>query len=73
MKTIFEQTADRANQAPGRPARIKKVIAWLRPSCIMGKLNNIVATNVPVGYEDEMGFHLGVKTAPVPFVPENLY
>jgi hypothetical protein len=29
----------------------------------MAKLRNMVKLNVPVGYQDETGFHYGVKTA----------
>jgi len=30
---------------------------------IIAKLRNMVKFNVPVGYQDETGFHYGVKTA----------
>jgi hypothetical protein len=52
----------------GNPVR-SNFTDWLRPSGIRAKLNNVVASLVPVGYEDETGFHYGVKAAPVPFVP----
>jgi len=33
------------------------------PAAIITKLRNVVKFNVPVGYQDESGFHLGVKSA----------
>jgi hypothetical protein len=33
------------------------------PTGIIAKLRNMVKLDVPVGYQDETGFHYGVKTA----------
>jgi hypothetical protein len=33
------------------------------PAGIIAKLRNAVKFNVPVGYQDESGFHMGVKPA----------
>jgi hypothetical protein len=30
---------------------------------LMAKLRNAVKVNIPVGYQDENGFHMGVKRA----------
>ena len=41
------------------------VIAWLRRNGLKAKLHSAFATHVPVGYEDETGFHIVRKTSPV--------
>jgi hypothetical protein len=33
------------------------------PAGLMARLKNAVRLNVPVGYQDESGFHTGVKSA----------
>jgi stringent starvation protein B len=48
-----------------QPFLLRNVIDWLRSHGIMAHLKNVVAAQVPVGYEDETGFHLGVPPAPV--------
>ena len=35
--------------------------AGFSPSGIMAKLRNAVKNHIPVGYQDETGFHYGVK------------
>ena len=37
--------------------------AGFSPAGIFANLRNILKLNVPVGYQDETGFHYGVKTA----------
>ncbi len=37
----------------------------------MNKLRNVVAAQVPVGHEDETGFHFGVKNGQVPESDQN--
>lgn len=41
------------------------VMAWLRRNELKTKLHNAFATHVPVGYEDETGFHIVRKPSPV--------
>jgi len=41
------------------------VIAWIRRIELKTKLQTAFATHVPVGYEDETGFHLERHTSPV--------
>jgi len=33
------------------------------PAGIIAKLKNAIKLNIPVGYQDESGFHYGVKSA----------
>ncbi len=33
------------------------------PAGLMAKLRNLVKLEIPVGYQDETGFHYGVKSA----------
>ena len=33
------------------------------PANLIAKLRNLVKIEIPVGYQDEAGFHYGVKTA----------
>ena len=35
----------------------------LSPASLMAKLRNLVKLEIPVGYQDETGFHYGVKSA----------
>ena len=48
---------------------LKSVIAWFRPHELLARLHNKIATQMPVGYEDEAGFHIGMETASVYSVP----
>jgi len=34
------------------------------PAGLIARLMNAISINVPVGYQDETGFHTGVKSAP---------
>jgi hypothetical protein len=35
----------------------------LSPASLMARLRNAVKINIPVGYQDETGYHSGVKPA----------
>jgi hypothetical protein len=48
------------------------VIAWIRRNELKAKLHSAFATHVPVGYEDETGFHFERKPAPVRSDPDSL-
>jgi hypothetical protein len=37
--------------------------AGFSPAGIIARLKNAVKSSIPVGYQDETGFHYGVKTA----------
>lgn len=37
--------------------------AGFSPASLMAKLRNLVKLEIPVGYQDETGFHYGVKSA----------
>jgi hypothetical protein len=52
-----------------QPVLLRHVIDWLRSCGIMVHLRNTVAAQIPVGYQDETGFHLGVQAADVSAVP----
>jgi hypothetical protein len=41
------------------------IMAWIRPNELKAKLHNAFANHVPVGYEDETGFHIVRKASPV--------
>ena len=41
------------------------VLAWIRRNELKTKLHSAFAAHVPVGYEDETGFHFERKTGPV--------
>ena len=41
------------------------IMAWIRRNELKTKLRTAIATHVPVGYEDETGFHIGRQTSPV--------
>jgi hypothetical protein len=45
-----------------RPFLIGNVITWLRRNGLLARLHASIANHVPVGYEDETGFHIGMKT-----------
>ena len=38
------------------------VIAWLRRTGLTARLHDTIATHVPLGYEDETGFHITRET-----------
>jgi hypothetical protein len=53
-----------APKRPSRPARMVVPTAWHEagfPVRIIAKLRAEIASRIPVGYEDETGFHYGVK------------
>jgi hypothetical protein len=46
-------------------SRAGNVFAWLLPSEFKARLRSVFAARVPMGYEDETGFHIGRKPSPV--------
>jgi len=38
-------------------------VSGFSPAGLFTKLRNAIKINIPVGYQDETGFHSGVKTA----------
>jgi hypothetical protein len=45
--------------------RLGSVISWIRPEEIKAKLYQAFTAHVPVGYEDETGFHIVRQPSPV--------
>jgi hypothetical protein len=39
------------------------VTSVFSPASIVARLRNIVKYEIPIGYQDESGFHMGVKPA----------
>ncbi len=50
---------------------LRSVIAWFRPNGFWARLHDMIATQMPVGYEDGAGFHIGRETASVRCVPDS--
>ena len=55
--------ADTHFEKAEQPFLLRNVIARFRPGGFMAWLHAKVAKHAPAGYEDETGFHFGVKTA----------
>jgi len=47
-----------------QPFLLGNVIAWLRRTGLMARLHDTIAIHVPVGYEDETGFHIAREIPP---------
>jgi hypothetical protein len=47
------------------------VIAWFRRNGLMARLRSTIVDHVPVGYEDETGFHIAKKPSPVRSDPDS--
>ena len=47
-----------------------KIMAWLRRHGLKNRLHSTIAQHIPIGYEDETGFHLGMEEPSVCFDPE---
>lgn len=59
----FILTMTNASHRPGDTALFRKrsVAAWLRRHGLTARLQNALAGQAPVGYEDDTGFHVGVN------------
>ncbi|MGD0812711.1 MAG: hypothetical protein ABSA83_03830 [Verrucomicrobiota bacterium] len=47
------------------------VISWIRRNELKTKLHDAFVNHVPIGYEDETGFHIIRKPAPVRADPDS--
>jgi hypothetical protein len=63
--------SERQHAREKRSFHFGSVISWIRPNELKAKLRNVFAAHVPVGYEDETGFHIVRKPSPVRSDPDS--
>jgi hypothetical protein len=50
---------------------LRNVIAWFRRNGFRARLHDAISSHIPVGYEDEAGFHVVRETASARSIPDS--